>query len=510
MPSNVLEDNISPRSSEASLNQRNGVNQAIPGEVGTNSSGPALSRTIHPAANALESFELDTPISLARPSTELSPRSASPLASLEPQPSDLDREAFALLLEKKIVFSKGGTKDPQWSTLAILLNRFSDDEMVLNFALAAALTELSWKPDTLQELQRSLAMQARASELYTTGKEMLFCLIGSSAVDEPDHFRVVASFWFWHLQHWRDFDQDRLAHSELSKCMREYYLRHNLVRLLAARELYAGERNSRMACMARLTTWLFWADVPACFQGHGGAFSKLLLESPLDALSRIYSRGKSTQRSNFPRYPAEQIRDDDHNERTFELLHDVWVLNQIITDVLDSGTMLSPDQVVELGNRIKELLLGRNANTVALAESPDAVRDRHLGNADWAVASLYALCIYLFRCTLDSGPDALAVLPPEVSAIARDTSGLLWIMDRSIKRGPEGQSERFQWPIFWAGIESFEKCSWLQRDWVQGKLTSPSLLATFQVIQEEQLATGLRAGIGRVREVCREPWGGVL
>lgn len=485
----------------------------MPEEVDADDDARALDHpAIHPAATGLEGNELGIPIHfLASPGTGLSPRLANPLASLEPQPSELDCEAFALLQEKKIVFSKGGTKDPEWSTLTILLGHFSKDPMVLKFILAASLTELSWEPDALTEIRRSVSMQERANELYAAGKEMLFRLIsGGGEEPDSDHFRVVASFWFWHLQHWRDFDQDRLAHSELSKCMREYYLRHDLVRLLAARDSSVRELNSRLACMARLTTWLLWADVAACFQGHGGAFAKLLLESPLDVLSRIYSRGKETLRSNFPGYPDQQLQDDIGNASALKLLHHTWVLVQMITNELDSGSTLSPARARELGNRIKDLLLERYADIVAFANSPATVRNRHLGNADWAVANLYALCIYLFRCTFDSGPDALAVLPPEVSAIARDTSGLLRIMDRSLDGGPKGQIDRFQWPIFWAGVESVGEDDWLKWKWVRERLTNPSLLATFQVIQEEQLAAGLRAGIARVREVCREPWGGGL
>jgi hypothetical protein len=66
-----------------------------------------------------------------------------------------------------------------------------------------------------------------------------------------------------------------------------------------------------------------------------------------------------------------------------------------------------------------------------------------VGNTDWAIAQLYALCIYILRSS--TGLEGVTpVLRHAVSKIARRPDRLIDIMDRSLDDGPHGQVDRFQ------------------------------------------------------------------
>ncbi|KAM5350753.1 hypothetical protein ACJ41O_007258 [Fusarium nematophilum] len=375
------------------------------------------------------------------------------------------------------------------------------DPMVLHLVLAASLTELSYK-NAQHWVVRNDAH--RHSEI---GLDMLIQTMNRD--EKPDHLLVFISVWFWYLLHLRDMKKDRPASRNMSNWIREYFHKYHLdhVLLSSAYETPGSTQlgntpatNSRLACLARLTSWLFWADAAACFYGDGGSFADHLVRSSPEAMSTIYYLSKSTLMSYWgQRYPRKQLEDDSENESALELIHMTWVIAQRINVELESGP-LNPTKIDEFGKHIQDLLLGKYAIVVGLAKSQADSRDRRLGNADWAVANLYAVCIYLFRSGIGHGADT-PTLRPQVDEIARNPAFLIEVMDRSLDGSPIGQIDRFQWPLFWAGVETRDR---VHQKWVLERLSSPELTTALKVVQQEQSKTGLRAGIERIRELCWE------
>lgn len=199
-------------------------------------------------------------------------------------------------------------------------------------------------------------------------------------------------------------------------------------------------------------------------------------------------------------YPFEESVDDDNNELALNLLHQTWVVVQEINEAIESGP-LDDEQVEKLGRRIERPLHDKYVTVISDAESRTSRRDRKLGNADWAVANLYALCIFLLRCSGHPETDSPSrPLPPDVDSIARDPSRLVQLMRRSLAGCASGQIDRLQWPLFWAGAETRDN---EDREWIFEGLVSTALSATLAVVVDEQDRNGVWTGINRIREICR-------
>jgi hypothetical protein len=397
----------------------------------------------------------------------------------------------------EVLFSVGGTKHPAWSTQAIMLARGKNHTGVLRLLLAASLTELSFRQSTPQMMQNAAEIH------YASGKEALGEMM--HAAGEPDHLLVAMSFWFLYLRHRRwDFSGDGFRN--ISRKLSAYYRSHGLDNLLTSSTVATGYQSgaarlqaSRMTCLARLTSWLFWADAAACFYGDGGWFARLLIGSSPNALSAIYRHSKSTLACHFgDEYPFDQIVDDNENELALELIHQTWIVVQEINEALDAGPVKEAT-LKRLGERVADLVCGnRYADVLRDAMTQTRVRVRHLANADWAASNLYALCIYFSRFCAGREPHT-SLLNPKVEEVALKPATLMEIMDRSIDGGPPGQADRLQWPLFWGAIETRDG---IHQKWILQHLSNPILGAALRAVQREQCSTGQRMGIDRIREIC--------
>jgi hypothetical protein len=417
----------------------------------------------------------------------------------------MDRDALHSL-GNEALFSISGTKTPKWSTHAVMLRRGSSHTAIMRLVLAASLTELAWKKGG------NVLLQSLADGHYDIGHDMLVGMIdgrGSSDEQCTDPLLVLISCWFWYLRNWRNQNRDQLGHREMSRHMRHYFRRHQLDHLLSSlaatpESCIPGEdfdSASRLTLIARLTSWIFWADAAACSLGNGGSFARFLAKSPGGELSTIYARSKNSLAYHWRLdYPADQYTDDDMNERSLDSMHQTWVVIQGINQELEDGDDGPLDTATcdMFAARIEDLL-DRYADVVELAQSRGRARDRRVGNANWAVAQLYGLCIYLLRS--GTGSDGITpVLRHTVSKIARNPGRLIDIMDESLDDGPPGQKDRFQWPLFWAGVETRGR---VHQNWALDRIVNSHTKAVLVTVVEEQTRTKTRLGISRIRKICR-------
>lgn len=395
-----------------------------------------------------------------------------------------------------MLFSHCGTKNPRWSTLKLITEQGFRNHAVIRFALTASLTELSWKTPSSRDVMRHAAERH-----YILGLSLIEEMLKPDA--EPDHLMVMISFWFWYLRHWRDSRADRLAYKALIGRISDYFLWHNLTRLLLSSD---GETSASVTtCISRLTAWLFWADVTACFWGNGGKLARLLASSPGIDLPGLYARSKASKACYWgPQYPAAQDADDNENQDALDLIHRTWVLVQAVNDAFDAGVgacdHLDEATIADLGRRVGELTRGKYSDVIAAAESCADQRTRYLANCDWAVANLSALCIYLLRCTVRPGGEP-TTSQPEVDRIARSPARLVEILDRSLDGRGDGQIDRLQWALFWVGVETRDR---VHQKWVLKKITSPAVMDVLKTVMSEQKSINGRIGIKKLRHLCRQ------
>lgn len=262
---------------------------------------------------------------------------------------------------------------------------------------------------------------------------------------------------------------------------------------------------ARKAILSRLMSWLFWADVQRCFQGEGGSMAKQLAQSvPPNGLLDLYEASKEALSLNWDEYPDEELVDDIKNSGALELIHHTWVLVQEINDAADERCYLNPGASSTIKAKIDALRRKSPIRSVIrLTESTAPVRDRLMLNSDWAVANYFSLCIYHFRCSLAQDEDSFT--SPAGGGILDTVSSLLILIQKSVATTDGCQSDRMQWPLFWAGIETTDP---FKQHWILEKLRNEGLREALQCVMLVQ-AAGVRAGMARIRDICKATCAGV-
>lgn len=409
--------------------------------------------------------------------------------------------------QKNLVF---GTKTPIWSTHSILLQIGAQSPMTLHLILAASLAELRWKDRNWPIVDHD------ADKHFQIGKQMFMDALRSTE-DKPDHVIMMASFWFMFLHQRRKVKRERTTYQELSTMMEAYVQKHRLDQTLpsseanilgyldtdgSSLELMRLEVTSpaRSSVLARLAIWLFWADAQSCFQGGGGSLAKALMSSSPDRMAMIHERSRSTFELYWGAlYPADEIRDDIQNASSLELLHRTWVVVQEINEASDLR-YTGQEMVLDIGRQIDSMR--QRFSSVFRLTDTTGLRDRLVGNADWAVTNFYALCIYFFRWSRRPSTDLYAPARHEFAddPITRVVAALLTLIQKALASGPAGQLDRLQWPLFWAGTETDDL---IYREWILNKLVDPALHKALEMIFIEQPG-GTRLGLDRIREICQD------
>ena len=391
-----------------------------------------------------------------------------------------------------------GSKSPSWSTHAILWETARMSPAVLHLLFAASQSEIGWRSGSPTHMLESAQNNCQLGSRF---------LDVEAAKGEVDPLVMFASFWFLHLHYRRPSSRQHVLVCELSHRMAEYIRAHKLHQVLIA----TGNRNpdwpaAKKALVARLMVWLFWTDTRARTLGDGGTMAKFLADTESQsALGDLYEMSKETLSLNWTQYPDDELVDDIKNSQPLDMIHDTWVLVQRVNNAADDMLPLSPEVGGEILLDIDRF--GRRSavrTLMRLTQSAAVVRDRMMLNSDWAAANYYALRIYHFRCSLTAEDESFS--SSGSLEVADTVESLMMLLQRSLANQDTGQSDRLQWPLFWAGVETRDQ---FKQGFILLELKDQALNAALREIFQGQ-QTGVRLAMAEIRQVLQAPCVGVL
>lgn len=432
------------------------------------------------------------------PTLDMQLDSAGLLASLPTLTSPTIAECEALDYYRKERNFGFGSKSPSWSTHAILWETARRSPAVLHLLFAASQSEIGWRSGP------QIHMLESAENNYQLGSNFLDA---ETAKGEVDPLVIFASFWFLHLHYRRPSSRQHVLVRELSHRMAEYIRVRKLHQVLIATE--NGDPDwpaAKRALISRLMVWLFWTDTRAHTLGDGGTMAKFLAHAESrSALGGLYEMSKETLSLNWAQYPDDELVDDIKNSQSLDMIHDAWVLVQRVNDGADEMLPLSPEVSREILLDIDRFGSRSAVRTLLrLTQSAAVVRDRMMLNSDWAAANYYALRIYHFRCSLTAVGGSFSSSGSK--KIADIVESLMMLLQRSLANQDSGQSDRLQWPLFWAGVETRDQ---FKQGFILLELKDQALNVALREIFQMQ-ETGVRLAMAEIQRVLQVSCVGLL
>ncbi|ERT02829.1 hypothetical protein HMPREF1624_01132 [Sporothrix schenckii ATCC 58251] len=326
--------------------------------------------------------------------------------------------------------------------------------------------------------------------------------------------------------------------------------------------------------VSRLLSWLYWYDCAACFFGKGGALSKQFRMRPRSQVG-FYETARTTLLDFWDDYTPEEIADDNQNWPALQLINETWVavhrLNLVYEteeteETEDRATTTGrrpsrrsfsspspPDSIAQIARDVHSLR-SRYATVFrlsAFAATSGGHRSRLLAMADWAVCHHLALELHLLRAGATHGDlygeedcadeeqvcyetykrlqrqkqqsSPYSPLGGDPSSHRQAVSGqIIHLAERAIRTVGPVELDRFQWPLFWAGVETD---NYVYRYFVLSNLVNADFRAALQAVVREQsgmsvgmagnegdgsevgyytMTAGTGMSIRRLRTICRE------
>ncbi|KFY26352.1 hypothetical protein V493_04139 [Pseudogymnoascus sp. VKM F-4281 (FW-2241)] len=428
---------------------------------------------------------------LTSPLKNLSPGLSTQNIALSPSFTQTITELQALQYYRTHFPTLAVTKNVLWSTHMVILRHGSQNPMVMHLLLAASLMNLG----ASQYYDANICSAAQKHS--KAGVHMLIDSMNSTA--EPDHIDILAACFFLYKYMVEQKIINLHAMTELSRAVCDYIKRHDLDKLCAKSlassissiEVTACLRRDKQECLARLLVWIFYEDVAAGVRGSGGFLASHLLAEP-EQTREIYQHSTTILESAWGgEYPEHEILDDVENVPILQFLYEVMT---IYTEVNEACRLpLLPSDADRIEAKILKLK-ERSRFLIRLTTITTQPRSRLMINADYMVSYFHALRIYKFRCFHNDG--LIATAPPEIQP---SLGAILQIAQRSFSAKQQDQMvERFQWPLFIAGIETSDG---IHKEWIRSKLKKARLSRALKRILEIQDNTGRRASMPLVRRI---------
>ncbi|KAK4191301.1 hypothetical protein QBC35DRAFT_512725 [Podospora australis] len=376
-----------------------------------------------------------------------------------------------------------GNKSPQYSTHTIVWRRLLSNKAVVHLLLAAALAQMGWR-DILDWLPDSAELH------YSLGRQELQKQVVAEGVDA---FTMLTAFWFMYLYQRQRPTPDRGDLSNEVAAYLEHTRLHEIVTSPDENPLWPENSKALTAC---LLTWLFWADAQAGTQGKGGGMARLLMQSGSELVLDLREIAKDALRLNWDRYPNSQLVDDIQNSAPFDMIHSIMILGQEINNRVGDDRLLRPDASLEISSKIDNLRRKSAFRAIMhLAMSAEPNRGRMTKNSEWATALYFALKVYHFRCGMTAETESFFSTGSNV--ISQTVSSMMLLLQRSLAMNDEGQADRLQLPLFWAGIET---TSPIEKTWILSELKHGALNRALRHIYQEQ-ENGRRVGMARLHQL---------
>ncbi|KAI9649840.1 hypothetical protein NHQ30_002422 [Ciborinia camelliae] len=379
------------------------------------------------------------------------------------------------------------TKNPTFSTQQIYICLGAQDPLIMHLLLAISFRDLFFKDKENNELHDL------AQKHFRAGIGRLLTAI--SEEESPHHLSIMAAFWFLYMLGSSQIHAGIGTMIDLSRVVCDYVQKH------VAGLLDIGPPNRRDAdpqlslnirdqsLLARVTVWVFYADVGFCFCYRGGDLARYLCTDTKN-ISKIVDMGRAVLALNWGQdYPPDQAADDDQNLEVLDLLWKSAVMCQIVNDI-DKNPDPPSEEIEQKFCDLEQTY----SFIFELAAIDVETRPRFLVNADWILSYFYAIRIYHFRYTTQN-EDRNA--RPKV--IKRALKSLLDIAQRIFAKGDEENYERLHWPLFMAGIETSDK---IHREWILEKFSSGKFRTVLEKVLKIQHLSGTRVHMSLIREMC--------
>ncbi|KAM0180829.1 hypothetical protein ACHAPF_002122 [Botrytis cinerea] len=385
---------------------------------------------------------------------------------------------------EKTLSLKFTTKNPTWSTQQIYICLGAQDPLIMHLLLAISFRDLYFK-------DKDNELHDLAQKHFRAGIGRLLTAI--SEEESPHHLSIMAAFWFLYMLGSSQIHAGIGTMMLLSKVVCDYVQTH-VVGLLDLDPINKRHEDPPppfhlrdQSLLARVTIWMFYADVGFCFCYRGGDLARYLCIDTKN-IPKIVDMGRAVLALNFDReYPPDQAADDSQNLEVLDLLWKSAMMCQLVND-LDQN--IPSDEIEQQFCELEQTY----SSTFELAAMDLETRPRFLVNADWILSYFYAIRIYHFRYTTQN-EDRNA--RPKV--VKRALKSLLDIAQRIFAKGDEEHYERLHWPLFMAGIETTDT---IHREWILKKFSSGKFKTVLEKVLKIQHLSGTRVHMSLIREMC--------
>jgi hypothetical protein len=109
-----------------------------------------------------------------------------------------------------------------------------------------------------------------------------------------------------------------------------------------------------------------------------------------------------------------------------------------------------------------------------------------------SVTMFYAIRIYLLRCT------SIGFGGHRSPALQETLQSLILTAYRTLAKGPIALSERFQWSLLIAGMETNDI---IQQEWILSKISDPGIQSLLKAVRDEKKKWGGEIRMSKVREM---------
>lgn len=242
------------------------------------------------------------------------------------------------------------TRDPQWSTAALLLRHgLKHSEMLLHLILAVSLHDMPSDPAIVGRLRQT------GHKHYEKGTEQLMQAL--QCEDFADHLAILASFYCIHtyMSHSNGTiisKLDRLSHTAT-----EHLKKHNLIMPLrgvqASLHHNLTKNSAERSLIARMILWLLKTDAHGSFLGCKPSIVNHFQAHP-DLLSAIQAESRLALQLNWgAEYPISQSIRDIESTLPVDMMINMLVLCGKISEFSQSAS--NPESTHMLAGLQKEL-----------------------------------------------------------------------------------------------------------------------------------------------------------
>ncbi|KAG4032665.1 hypothetical protein MFRU_006g01330 [Monilinia fructicola] len=400
----------------------------------------------------------------------------------------LNRDEDLALTHYRTIFSPSQTtRDPQWSTPALLLlHGLNNSQMLLHLILAVSLHDM---PPT--NLSREIGHKH-----YEQGTEQLMQALQHENFVE--HLAVLASFFCIHMYMLRSSGAILSKLDRLSLTATEYLNKYQLTIYTHEQSPSTGQdwtkNRAERSLIARVIMWLLKMDAQASFLGCKPSLVEHFEVHP-EQLSAVQAESRLALQLNWgAEYPISQSIRDIESCLPVDMMTDMLLLCCKISKF--SQIPLNPDTSAMLRSLQNELAaLETRYGTVFYYGSSDMTLQPAMKlNCANSATTFYALQIYLIRSGAslfgsDSSPEIKATL-----------SQLLLFAMHVCPAGSQQPVYEFQWALFIAAIETNDM---IHQEWLQGRISDHRLCEALQRISSFKRDNQGTISLSKVREIIQ-------